>query len=618
MKPLGLGTALVVVVGLIGLLVVNLAASEPPRPQPKYKSPSDLAFSPDGKFLYATNRTANSLSVIDAQAGSAAGEIAVGDTPTGVVVSPDCKTVFVANTRSHSISFVEPALGKVVAEVKCGYEPMGLCIAPDGKTLYSANYISDDVSVIDVAGRKEVDRIQVGRAPMYLAITPDGKRILVHNHLSPEPATNPKSTSFISVIDTASRKVAEEKRSPGTMAMGRGIVTTADGGYAFAVHHRPNFNVTPSQLVQGWIQNNALSIFPMSEPDAKPTTVLLDNVNSGAANPYGVALSNDGETLYVTHRGIHQLSVIDLSKLHGLLATADKAVTVPHFNLGFLWGKGGPIRRVDSGGLGPRGVVVSPTDGRIYVANYFSDVVAVLDPNTTKVTARIPVGPPPEMTVERRGEFLFNDAEHCFQQWLSCTSCHPGVRADGLNWDLINDGMTNPKNAKSLVGSHETPPSMALGVRASMEVAVEKGFLFIQFYTPRQDEIDAVSAYLRSLPYIPSPWHRNADGSLDALAMRGENVFEKANCRMCHPEPLYTNLRMYAVGTHSQRDFQEHTKFDVPTLKELYRTAPFLHDGRAATLRDVLTTFNPDDEHGKTSHLSEEEIKALVAYLKTL
>ena len=309
MKALRVSLVVFAVAVLIGWPAVDSLGEGPSKPQTAYKSPSDLAFSPDGKFLYVTNVTANSLSVIDAQAGSVAKEIAVGDTPTGVVVSPDGKIVFVANARSHSISFVEPAQGKVVAEVKCGYEPMGLCIAPDGKTLYSGNYISDDVSVIDVAKRKEVGRIKVGRAPMYLAIT----------------------------------------------------------------------------------------------PDAKPMTVLLDNVNSGAAIPYGVALSNDGKTLYVTHRGIHQLSVIDLTKLHGLLATAGKAVTVPHFNLGFLWGKGGPIRRVDSGGLGPRGVAVSPTDGRIFVANYFSDVVAVLSPDATKVTARIPVGPPTSSS-SRRGE----------------------------------------------------------------------------------------------------------------------------------------------------------------------------------------------------------------------
>jgi len=276
------------------------------------------------------------------------------------------------------------------------------------------------------------------------------------------------------------------------------------------------------------------------------------------------------------------------------------------------------IKRVDCGGFGPKGIAVSPSDGTIYVANYFSDTVAALDPKTCEVKAEIPVGPPLEMTTERKGEFLFNSALHCFQNWLSCTSCHPEVRADGVNWDLLNDGMTNPKNAKSLVGSWQTPPSMALGVRARMEVAVEKGFKFIQFAQPTQEEMDAVSAYLRSVKFIPSPWHRKPDGSLDDAAKRGRKVYGKAGCNVCHPPPLYTNLQMFDVGTHGGRDFKGRTKFDTPTLIEMYRTAPYLHDGRAATLAEVLTKHNKNDLHGTTSNLSKQELDDLVAFLMTL
>ncbi len=600
-------------------LVRGSAVADPPGEPPSYKSPVELAVSPDGAFLYVTNQTAGSLSVVDTRAAAVVKEIPLGRMPTGVAVSPDGKTVFAANTLDHQISFVEVQSGQVVAEVACGFEPTGLCISPDGTTLYSANYISDDLSVIDVLQRKEIARIPVERAPTYPAITPNGKTLLVQNSLSSRPATDTKLSAHVSVIDTASRKITASRRSPGTMLLGMGMAMHPSGSHAFAVHHRPNFNITPSQLSQGWVQTNALSIIPLANPEGEVITVQLDNVNSGAANPHGVAVSPDGNTLYVTNRGIHRISVVDLVKLRALLAaTPPEKRSGAHFNLGYLWGAKGIIRRVDCGGLGPKGIAVSPRDGTVYVANYFSDSVAVLNPKTLEVTHRIALGPPLEMTTERRGELFFNDARQCFQQWLSCTSCHPRVRADGVNWDLLNDGMTNPKNAKSLVGAWQTPPSMSLGVRARMEVAVSKGFLFIQFHQPADDEVEAVSAYLRSVEFIPSPWHRQADGSLDALAQRGQRVFEIAQCDMCHPEPLYTDLEMYNVGTQGPRDFPEHKRFDVPTLKEAYRTAPFLHDGRAATLREVLTTYNPEDRHGKTSRLSPEDIDALIAFLKTL
>jgi cytochrome c peroxidase len=50
----------------------------------------------------------------------------------------------------------------------------------------------------------------------------------------------------------------------------------------------------------------------------------------------------------------------------------------------------------------------------------------------------------------------------------------------------------------------------------------------------------------------------------------------------------------------------------------VYRTAPYLHDGSARTLRDVLTTCNKQDKHGKTSHLKANEIDDLVEFLKSL
>ena len=89
------------------------------------------------------------------------------------------------------------------------------------------------------------------------------------------------------------------------------------------------------------------------------------------------------------------------------------------------------------------------------------------------------LAPKPHLTIRRRGEIVFHDATACFEQWMSCVSCHPDGRSDGLNWDLLNDGSGNPKSAKSMIYTHETPPSMASGIRESGEIAVRAGFVHI-------------------------------------------------------------------------------------------------------------------------------------------
>lgn len=104
-----------------------------------------------------------------------------------------------------------------------------------------------------------------------------------------------------------------------------------------------------------------------------------------------------------------------------------------------------------------------------------------MDINTNEVTS-VELNPGREETAENKGERYFNDASHCFQNWQSCNGCHPGDgRTDGMNWDLMNDGVGNSKNCKSMLFSHVTPPNMISGIREHAERAVRAGFNFIQF-----------------------------------------------------------------------------------------------------------------------------------------
>jgi cytochrome c peroxidase len=76
---------------------------------------------------------------------------------------------------------------------------------------------------------------------------------------------------------------------------------------------------------------------------------------------------------------------------------------------------------------------------------------------------------------------------------------------------------------------------------------------------------------------------------------------------------------LHNVGTGNEDPTEKMgTEYDTPTLVGIYRTAPYLHHGKAATLHDVLTTYNKGDKHGKTSHLKAQDINDLVEFLKSL
>lgn len=87
----------------------------------------------------------------------------------------------------------------------------------------------------------------------------------------------------------------------------------------------------------------------------------------------------------------------------------------------------------------------------------------------------------------------------------------------------------------------------------------------------------------------------------------------RVRCSRCHSGPHLT--RSGAAGKNKPADVGTGLRADVPSLRNCWETAPYLHDGRSRTLRDVLTTHNPDNKHGRTRDLSEQDITDLVHFL---
>ena len=273
------------------------------------------------------------------------------------------------------------------------------------------------------------------------------------------------------------------------------------------------------------------------------------------------------------------------------------------YDLTFLYG----IRkRIPLQGNGPRSMVL--TDTRLILPTYFADILNMMDIHTHQLMT-VEMNPGREESLENKGERYFNDASHCFQNWQSCNGCHPGdARTDGMNWDLMNDGIGNPKNCKSLLFSHVTPPNMISGIREHAERAVRAGFNFIQFYDISEEDAVCVDAYLKSLRPVSSPYLIN--GKLSEKAQTGKEVFDRLQCGECHSGSYYTDMKMHRIGD----DIEFEKGWDTPTLREVWRTAPYLFDGRAATMKEVFEVH----KHGISKKISEKDIEALTEYVNSL
>jgi DNA-binding beta-propeller fold protein YncE len=577
----------------------------------EWMGPAAAAGSANARTLWLACERSRQVVSVDLATKSVTRSLGLEEHPTGLVLSQTSHRLIVTcSGASNCIVSLEPETSRVLASWAAGSGVCSPVLSRDGRGLYVCNRYDNSVWLLRPDSGRVLARTEVQREPVSASLSSDGKYLAVANLLPTGPANQPVVRAAVSLLDARKLKLLRTVCLPNGSTSVRAVAFHPERRVCAVVHNLAHFQGAATQVEHGWMNASALTLVWIDEPGARTVTVVLDEARRGAANPSSVAWSPDGLQLCIAHAGTHELSLIDFKALEQSLSGMPDGKVVGDF--GFLQG----IRdRIALGGNGPRAVVV--VRGAAYVAEFFSDSVATVDLTTRSLGSAISLSAAAPTGPEREGERLFHDASICHQGWQSCASCHPEGRVDGLNWDLLNDGPGNPKNTKSLLLCSQTPPAMCLGIRETAEQAVRSGFRHILFAKRPEPEAVAIDAYLRSLQPMPSP--RLVNGNLSRSALRGKALFESARtgCFTCHPPGLFTDLRSYDVGTRGSYD-KAGDKFDTPTLVELWRTAPYLHDGSAATIREVLTTRKPHDQHGRTSSLSRRQIEDLCAYLLSL
>lgn len=559
--------------------------------------PTDITLNDKGEILI-TEKGRNRISIFSPDGKTLLRTIPVDESPTGILLDAD-KAYVTTNAATGHLQIISLETGKQETAIATGSGACYPIFGPDKKHIYVCNQFQNTVSEVDPAIHQVIRSIKVLREPKSALFSKDGEYLFVTNFLPAQRADVDYVAACVSVIRMSDfTKVKDIQLANGSNAL-RGICMTPDGKYIYISHNLGRFTVPTSQLQQGWMNTSAFSIIDVAKQEFIGA-VVVDEPERGAAGIWSI-VCND-ETLFITHSGTHEISVIDHK------AMLDKFLNYPNksmldYDLRFLYGL---RKRIPLEGNGPRKMIME--NGKLYIPTYFADILNIVDAQTCEI-ATANLNPDREESAENKGERYFNDASHCFQNWQSCNGCHPGdARTDGMNWDLMNDGVGNSKNCKSLLFSHPTPPSMISGIRETAEWAVRAGFKFIQFFDITEEDAVCVDAYLKSLRPVPSPYL--VDGELSDLAKEGRKIFEKLNCTECHSGPYYTDLKMHRIG----EDIEFEKGWDTPTLREVWRTAPYLFDGRAATMEEVFEIH----KHGIDKKVSKKEIKALTEYVNSL
>lgn len=333
-----------------------------------------------------------------------------------------------------------------------------------------------------------------------------------------------------------------------------------------------------------------------------------------------LALLEDRPTAYRTERQDHAGDVDRGASPMGIAPTTRGTTWVAFAGTDEIEELGGPAPRVIDtapfGASAPFGVV-ELADGAIVVTSPSSGLVIVLEPDG-RVRARVALAPSdrellaedPDALQLRYGERAFYEAT---RSGVSCQSCHLHGGTDGAVHNIGGRVLAPTLDVRGLIG---TSPYLRDGsyprLRDLHEVAVTE---YRGYRESAGDRGANVEAWLRTLPPPPTFVRREP-----ALEREGLDVFFRAGCPDCHAAPAFTSLGLHAVdavfpGEHGRG---EGRLLDVPSLRSLAVSAPYLYDGRAATLRAVLTDQNPGDRHGHTRHLDPPALDALEAFLRSL
>ncbi|WP_165349641.1 discoidin domain-containing protein [Methylibium sp. Pch-M] len=575
--------------------------------------------------VWLVNQDNDSVSVFDGVTYNKVAEVAVGVDPRTLAVAPDGR-VWVTNKSGSSISVISPSSLSVVQTIALprASMPYGLAFAPNGSAAYVALEASGQLLKLNVSSGAVLGSAAVGANARHLSIPVASDRVFVSRFISP-PLPGEGST----VVQT---EVAGVKRG------GEVVVVTS----AMAIERTIvlQHSDLPDTTLQGRGIPNYLAS-PVIAPDGKSAWVpsKQDNVKRGTRRD-GLALNFESTVRAITSR-------IDL-----VTFAEDYAARVDHDNSSLASAAAfhptgaylfvalqtsrhvaviDPVREVElfrfDAGRAPDGVAVSPDGLTLYVNNFMDRTLGVFD--LTRLVRYGEFSVPASAAVDAvaveklsavvlTGKQFFYDARDTRlsrDAYMSCAACHNDGGHDGRTWDLssLGEGLRNTISLRGRAGGQGFKHwsgnfdeiqdfegqirTLAQGAGLMTDVQFNTGTRSQPLGTTKAGvsaDLDALAAYVGSLnTFAPTP-NRNADGSLTAAGTAGQAVFA-SKCSTCHSGTAFTESgasTLRDIGTlkasSGNRLGGTLTGIDTPTLRDVWATAPYLHDGSAASVTAAI------------------------------
>ncbi|MBK8033405.1 MAG: hypothetical protein IPK17_28710 [Chloroflexi bacterium] len=571
----------------VPLLLTPIATQAPlPALPPLVNSRSSKALALVNETLVTVNPDSDSITLVDTHALRVVSEIPVGGGPR--MVATRDRLAVVTLWTENAVALVDLDSGQVRRVEQVCALPYG--VVTDSRRAYVSCFGSDQIAVVDLDTTDVLYRVTVPDAPSGLAIS--GTWLLVtYTYTGTLSVLNVERTPFVVgsvTVDTDGE-------------LSRTILITPDGARAYIPQTRTGLALISTQYMQDWFP--VVSAFDLTRMSGdRSARLTLSTLDHDANMPSDGALSADGNLMYVALGGSDAVMAIDL-------ATRQLVTRIA---------------------VGANPIGVWAAGETLYVLNALDGTVTVIDAETNSVTAVIPVTTIPLGAELLRGKVLFHraSAPTMSDGVISCATCHFEGGADGRTWINFRSG---PRNTAVLNGAAELPPYNWAGDMTELHDTIEDQIRYVMLGdglitgdfdatvstidAGRSADLDALVAYVASLEAWPNP-NRLPDRGLSESARRGMELFMSGTIGCgCHAPPQYTDLQAHNLAG-SVFSLEIAPAFDTPTLRGLWASAPYMHDGVVQSLPELLTRTDPI--HSVADVLTPEQLADLVAFLLSL
>ncbi len=605
----------------LAVLALLRCASEPAAAVVDVSASSSIARSADGASLWVTSPDDDRVLRVDADTLAVRETFAVPGAPSALVLVGDA--VVVALDR-RAAGVVMRAGDMSAVPIPCGGSQA--VVALDATRVLAACAWDERVAIVDIARGATLRTVVTEGRPTAAARA--GERVFVSASRTGRLRTWSRArllglgaSTDVEALDTPVQLEADAdvalETTPGVAASQvDAVAAMALGGAPVAVWQRVERDADRSLPADrggyGSVHDDAPRIEPRVLAACGGRYARFDGGPSVASGPSALAWA--AGRLWIANRYTDTVVVLDCA--------AGEAGSP---RTGFV-----PRLATFRTGRGPRGIALAPDGRRAWVDTGFDHAVELLDldapartdPRDATRSLRRDLGPLAPAAQLLAGRSLFHDAVNTHltpSGVVTCATCHPDGGDDGLTWFLHTTNV--PRKLR------RTPP--AWGARAELApFHWDGGFTDAEALTRTTlaelmggdglvVDTAAMVAWMASVPPRPP---RPLTPLRSAAAARGQALFARADvgCATCHGGPdLPDRLRHAVLPATSDADATL-AEADTPSLRGVHARSPHLHDGRAATLRDVLTTQNAGDTHGHTSQLAAADVDDLVVYLESL